>query len=276
MILLPLNKYFLLEERIKEVQINNLFARSVIEKHVSGKIFVDNILNPNTVYVIHPYGTSLLFGDFSNNDFNSQFKAYALNLDSTREGYEWMQAYPQGWDDVLRSLFGNLLIKQSENLKNTTTGIIELHTRVNFNFNRDKYLQIKKKALSKNDILVTTDTSHFNQMHGSVIPLKFWDSARDFAEYGKGFTLLHNGEIAATAYSAYVHEDKLEIGIETIEKFRGLGYAELTCSRLIDYCLANNLIPVWSCRYENTASYRLAQKLGFEPTRMIPFYRLSK
>ena len=275
MIVLPVVRYNLLEDKIKEVQINNLFARSVIEKHVTGKIYVDNINKPNTVYTIHPYGISLLFGDYKNVDFNNQFKSYALNIDNSRNEHEWMQTYPREWDNVLQDLFSNLIIKSSENTENKTTGVIELNTRVNFNFNKDKYLQIEKIALSSSEMIVETDNLHFEQMPGSVIPLKFWNSAKDFKQKGKGFTLLHNGEIASTAYSAFVHEDKLEIGIETVEKYRDSGFAELTCCKLIDYCLERELIPVWSCRFENTASYKLAQKLGFEPTLMIPFYRLS-
>ena len=272
---LPVDRYNLLEDKIKEVQINNLFARSVIEKHVTGKIYVDNIIEPNTVYVIHPYGISLLFGDYENFDFNIHFKSYALNIDNIRNQHEWMQTYPRDWDNVLQDLFGNLIIKSSDNINKKTTGVIELNTRVNFNFNKDKYLQIEKIALSSGEMIVETDNLQFEQMSGSVIPLKFWDSAKDFKQKGKGFTLLHGGEIASTAYSAFVHEDKLEIGIETVEKYRGFGFAELTCCKLIDYCLERALIPVWSCRFENIASYKLAQKLGFEPTLMIPFYRLS-
>jgi hypothetical protein len=275
MIILPVDRYYLLQEKIKGVQINNLFARSVIEKHVTGKIYVDNITEPNTVYVIHPYGISLLFGDYKNAVFNSQFKSYALNNDKIRNKHEWLQTYPRAWDDVLQDLFGNSMIKSIENTDNKTTGVIELNTRVNFSFNRAKYLQIDKAILSSNDMIEETSALHFEQMQGSVIPLKFWDSAKDFIRKGKGFTLLHNREIASTAYSAFVLEDKLEIGIETVEKYRGFGFAELTCCKLIDYCLERGLIPVWSCRFENTASYKLAQKLGFEPTLMIPFYRLS-
>jgi len=275
MIQLPVDRYYLLEEKIMEVQINNLFARSVIEKHVTGKIYVDNCDKPNTVYVIHPYGISLLFGDFKNVEFNNQFKSYALNIDGNRNKHEWLQTYPRDWDTVFQDLFGDLIIMASDNSDNRTTGVVEQYNRVNFRFNKDKYLQIEKRSVSDGDVIEKTDEMHFEQMPGSVIPLKFWDSAKDFVKNGMGFTLLHNGEIASTAYSAFVHEDKLEIGIETVEQYRGFGYAELTCCKLIDYCLEMDLIPVWSCRFENTASYKLAQKLGFEPTLMIPFYRLS-
>ena len=275
MILLPVDRYHLLEKSIKGVQINNLFARSVIEKHVTGKIYVDNIIDPHTVYVVHPYGISLLFGDYENVNFNNRFKSYALNVDKSRNKHVWLQTYPREWDTVLLDMFGDLIVKFSENIDDKTNGIIELNTRVNFIFNRDKYLRLDKTALSSNNMIVNTDNLHLEQMQGSVIPLKFWDSAKDFIQKGKGFTLLHNGEIASTAYSAFVHDDMLEIGIETVEKYRGYGFAEFTCCKLIDYCLERELVPVWSCRFENTASYKLAQKLGFEPILMIPFYRLS-
>jgi len=274
--LLPEHQYQLLEQKIKEVTINNLFARAVIEKQIKGKIFVDNVENPKTFYVVHPYNMSLLFGDYSNFEFNQQFKTYALNQDANRDHFIWMQTFPREWDDVITQLMNDAMIKPDLNHHQQENGIIELHSRVNFEFNANKYLQNPKSTLLDEDLIVETDAYYFEQMPGSVIPLKFWNSASDFEKDGKGYTLLHNGEIASTAYSAFVNDNKLEIGIETVEKYRGCGYAQQTCSRLIDYCLENKLTPVWSCRYENKASYQLAQKLGFEPTLKIPFYRLSK
>mgnify|MGYP000940173832 FL=1 len=107
-----------------------------------------------------------------------------------------------------------------------------------------------------------------------MIPRFFWNSPELFKKVGAGFTLYYNGEPASTAFSAYVENNKLEIGIETIEKFKGKGFALLVCSALIDYSIDRGLEPEWSCRLENTGSYRLAQKLGFVPQLYIPYYRL--
>ena len=82
--------------------------------------------------------------------------------------------------------------------------------------------------------------------------------------------------IASTAYSAFVAPGILEIGIETSPLYRQKGYALKVCQQLIDYCLQNKLTPVWACRLENSASYYLAQKLGFEPSLYLPYYRLAK
>lgn len=263
-------------EPLKNVKINNLFARSVIEKHVSGLVYADNISNPKSFYVIHPYGMSLLFGDCDNLEFNANFHDYALNINQTRHTNEWMQVFPNKWNDVLNDLFKNSLVKSSDNLESIENNIVELNTRVNFKFNLDKYLRFKQNNIKKDLPIVRTNREVFTEMRGSVVPSNFWDNAEDFCENGVGFSLFNNNKLVATAYSAYIHDNELELGMETIPEFRGNGFAQYTCSALIDYCIENNFVPIWACRLENIGSYKLAVKLGFEPTLKLPYYRLSK
>lgn len=273
--LMEIINYHTLIEPLKSVTINNLFARSVIERKVSGKVYVDNFDNPRTYYIVHPYGMSLLFGNCNNIDFNKKFKDYALNTISKREKHEWMQAFPNNWDSVLFDLFGNFLIKSSDNAEKKEQGIIELNTRVNFKFNEQKYVAFKLGIAQSDFQIVRSEMQIFQDMKGSVVPSSFWDNEQDFYKNGVGFSLFYKSNLASTAYSAFIHDNKLEIGIETIEAFRGKGFAQYVCSALIDYCIQNGYEPIWSCRKENVNSYKLAHKLGFEPIKEIPFYRLS-
>lgn len=260
---------------LNKVTINNLFARFVAERRISGKIYVDCTGEPQSFLVVHPYGMSLLFGDWNNQEFNEWFKDYALNTDKGREKHEWMQPFPNDWNSVLAEMFGSYLIKSSDNADNRQSGIIELNTRINFKFNLKKYEESRIKTIDSDMKIVRTDQSTFHQMKGSVIPFYFWESAEDFHEKGIGFSLFYKNKLASTAYSAFIVDDKLELGIETIQEFRGMGFARHSCSALIDYCIENHYEPIWSCRLENTGSYKLAQKLGFEPILEIPYYRLS-
>jgi len=273
MVLLEKSHYDKVIVPLQSVCINNLFARSVVEHKVSGKIYVDNINNPKVFYVVHPYGMSLLFGDYSNSDFNNHFKEYGLNLNKIRTNYEWVQVFPDEWNDTLINLFGNNLVKSAYNT--IEAGIIELNTRVNFKFSHEKYLNREIKNI-QNIKIVKTDKNIFENMHGSVIPKYFWDNVNDFLENGIGFSLLFNKQLAATAFSSYIHDDKYELGVETVAEFRKKGFAEIISSVLIDYCIESNYEPVWSCRFENTGSYMLAQKIGFMPIMKKPYYRLSK
>ena len=276
MILLEKEKYNILIDPLKKVPINISFAHSVIDKDITGKVYVDNKENPKTFYIIHPYGLSLLLGNCVNTEFNNTFREYALNTSKERDTHEWMQAYPEDWDIVLNRLFENNSIKSKDNSSNKETGIIEINTRVNFKFNLTKYIDLKKKNVKNSSNIVKADRQIFNEMKGNVIPLNFWDNAEDFYDKGISFGLFYDGKLASTAFSACIQNGKIEIGIETLPEFQGKGFAIQTCSRMIDYCLENNYEPVWSCRLENTGSYKLAQKLGFEPTIELPFYRLSK
>jgi len=276
MILLDKNEYYKLTESLKKVTINNLFARSVIENCVEGKVYVDDGDHPQTFYILHPYGMSLLFGDCHNKEFNESFREYSLNTKKTQDNYEWIQAFPPEWDIVLAGLFNDSMIKSSDNIETEREGFIELNTRINFKFNQQKYFENKEKQITPDIKIIPTDKQIFNEMKGSVVPIYFWDSADDFFNHGAGFSLFYNDKLASTAYSAYVLDNKLEIGIETVEEFRGKGFAKQTCSALIDYCIENEYEPVWGCRIENTGSYKLAQKLGFEPCAEIPYYRLCK
>ena len=258
MFLLDESMYHKVLKPLGEVTLNKLFARSVVEKHVSGKIYVDNTENPSTFYVLHPYGMALLFGNNENTGFNQGFVAYAGNIHKERNRQEWLQAFPPvNWDSIIRSLLGN----------------IEINTRVNFKFNALKY-PVRKDTIMPPYQIQRTGKELFEKMNGSVIPRYFWESADHFFNMGVGFSAIYNSEPVSTAYSAFIHDRQLELGIETVESHRGKGLAFYTCCALIDYCLQNDYEPVWACKLENNASCNLAKKLGFEPVITIPYYLL--
>ncbi len=260
---------------LKNVTINSLFARAVIERHISGTVYADNKDKPTTFYVVHPYGMSLLFGNHKNSEFNSAVKDYALNKNGSRNGFEWMQAFPNDWHNVIKELFKENLINSSENKNNLTAGFIELNTRVNFEFDLDKYFNFRENLNPTNGTITNTTKDIFNSMQGSVVPSNFWNNADDFLNNGVGFSLFSDGQLACTAFSSFLMDNMLELGMETIPKYREKGFAQQTCCRLIDYCLDNDYKPIWACRLENIGSVHLARKLGFEPTIQIPYYRLS-
>lgn len=260
---------------LKKVKINNLFARAVVENHVSGKVYVNDTTNPTTFYVIHPYGMSLLFGKHDNQEFNQAIKEYALNKNESRDWHEWMQAYPKLWDSTLEKLFADCSIKSTDNGSNQTKNIVELNTRVNFKFKLVKYDDLKKGIKIPQTPAIRTGKKEFENMQGTVIPLNFWNNMNDFLDKAIGYSTYYEDELACTAYASFIMDNFLELGMETIPQFRGKGLAQYTCSKLIDYCLENDYEPIWACRLENTGSYKLAQKLGFEDALHIPYYRLS-
>jgi hypothetical protein len=276
--LLKQSQYVKATQPLNEICLNTMFARTVVEGHISGKIFVDDVERPKTFFIAHPYGMSLLFGNTGNEEFNDCLRNYILNADETRKKPEWLQIYPEAWKPVLEDILGECLVRKEAGPNVPTVAVHEPgkvmeYTRVNFRFNRTKYAAFKA-SMAKCHNIIRTDEKIFTKMQGTVIPKYFWRDADHFLKDGIGFTLLQNGEPASTAFCAFMHENQLEIGIETMDKYRGMGFSPYVCSALIDYSLENGCEPIWSCRLENAASYKLAQKLGYEPTLYVPYYQL--
>lgn len=277
--LLNKDKYYKAASPLKEVSFNHLFARAVVEQKIDGLVYTDNSDFPSSFYIIHPYGMSLLFGNFNNEVFNKQLTEYLLNKDGLRNRIEWMQVYPEDWNAQLITLLGDQLLtkkqKDEGGFPETKITKVEEHTRVNFKFNFDKYGDYKANHPDERLEIFRTGEDEFQNMPGTVVPKYFWQRAAQFLNEGIGFSLRFNGELACTAFSAFINDRQLELGIESAPQFRGKGFAMHTCTALIDYCLENRYEPVWACRLENTASYLLAQKLGFEPIQFHPFYKVN-
>ena len=74
---------------------------------------------------------------------------------------------------------------------------------------------------------------------------------------------------AAFCYAGSVTERWWDISIDTLEPFRRRGYASQCVAHVVQYMAAQGRMPVWGASKSNTASARLAAKLGFTPVDAI-------
>ncbi|WP_343746613.1 GNAT family N-acetyltransferase [Chitinophaga sp.] len=259
--------YSALAAALKAAPINTLFAQAVVDGKVNGKVYTNNPADPRAFYIVHPYGMSLLWGDSSHEDFHRQLKDYVANVQGVRRGEEWLQAFPDSWDAVLDNLFRD---EQQQPVAH-----VERDTRLNFKFNADKYRQQRKQLPADAPVQIVTATRNdYEQMTGTVIPVHFWADADEFVSQSVGYSVYYDNTLASLAFAAFVNDEVLEIAIETCTPFRGKGLAYHSCAALIDYCLERGLEPIWACRGNNTGSRRLAQQLGFDISRELPYYKL--
>ncbi len=277
MILLDENQYDAAIPPLSKVPFNHLFARSVIERHVKGRVYADDAAQPTVFHVVHPYGLSLLFGSQGNESFLRAFVAYAMNENGARYAPEWLQIHQ---DTLLRAIEEKLngrFIKPdalAEPAGGAGGGLVAKYTRVNFAFDVHRFRAARPKAQNVDWEIVRTDAALFDAAKGAVVPKNFWNNAQEFLEKGAGYSVLFDGEPVSTAYTAFVHPPFVEIGIETDPGHRRKGFALAASAALIDHILELGCEPVWACRLDNVGSYRSAQKIGFKPVRQIPFFRL--
>jgi len=275
MFLLTPDTYKIAASKLKEVTINNLFARAVVEHHVNGKVYVDNVFTPNAFYVLHPYGMSLLYGTISDEFLETYLKDYLLGRNGSRNTDESLQIFPteleKRIDDALEK---NMIMSDLVVSPNHSGYSVIKYKRINFRFNRYKFEQFLLTIDFDTFKFLVIDSLLYSEIKGSVVPSKFWNNYSDFAQYGLGFSLIHENQSVAVAFSSFVHDQLFELGIETNAEYRKRGFASIVSAKLITYCLENDLEPVWSCRFGNHGSYNLALKLGFEPVVYLPYYEL--
>jgi RimJ/RimL family protein N-acetyltransferase len=279
MILLYPNEYQRVADLLRTVPINTFFARAVVEGHVGGRVYVDEPDHPRTAYVAHPYGMSLLFGEAGSERFDERLKAFLLGEVPSRTACEWLQVYPDVWSAKLEALLGSRLVRIGDAgaVESAEPGLVLQDVRVNFRFDAQRYAKLRRALTLPPECRIVDDLEYiYSTMQGSVVPHAFWDTPDEFERRGVAFAVRWRGELASTAFASFVMDGALELGIETHERFRGQGLAVHACSALIDYCLDRELEPVWACRLSNQGSYRLAQKLGFEHSRSLPYYRLPE
>lgn len=282
---------------LANVDINHYFAKSVIMGDMNGVVYVDDESTPSSFYIATEFGMSLLFGSLTNQAFNLSLTDYLLNKHKDRSEDEWLQVYPEQWNKKLKELCKDKLIAAENSSKLTDTldaypDVIIENTRVNFQFDKDSYFhKLNKQILPSKYTVIELDETWYQAAHGSVVVKNFWQSSDKFLTKAKGFCVIATEQdetkpvaqgkgkkevFVASAFAATVDEHTHEIGIETNVQYRNKGFARLICQHFIEYCLAKKITPIWACRLENTASYHLAQSLGFKPTKYIPYYRLAK
>lgn len=252
-----------------------MFARSVLEKHVKGKVFIDDIENPNTFYIVHLSGMSLLYGKLNDIFLTTHLRDYLLGLGGLRESVESLQVVPGELEKKIDCVLDKSMCFQDEfSGNNNRCYKVVKDKRRNFKFNKKKFIIAQEKLNLAQHQFKNVDVTLFERIKGSAVPNQFWDSAISFTNYGIGFSIIHKNILVATAFSSFIHEGMLEIGVETLSQYQKKGFGSIVCAKLISYCLKNNLEPVWSCRYGNIGSVGLAKKIGFEPTVNIPYYEL--
>lgn len=282
--LLEEDKYEKILDQLYEIPYNTLFARAVLESKVSGRVFVDNKDEPKTVFIAHPYGMSLLFGDTENLEFNSSLADYILNINGERHKYEWLQVYPENWNDKLKEMLNEKIIDYSKISDEYSQKELDMFIEKSRKSHVIKWRRVNFEYKSSNKIIniespysiKLIDSDIYDKIEGAVIPKYFWNSKEDFLSNGIGYALIKGNDIVSIAFSSVKTKNELEIGVETSENCRGMGFAKHVCRKLLSYCQKNQYSPAWACKKENLGSYKLAKSLGFEESLILPYYELIK
>lgn len=222
---------------------------SVVEGNTEGKIFVDDLENPKTTFIEWEF--SYLIGFDTNEDFNSKLLNYIFNEKIPKSKIKEL---------ILFVISGNWN-KFKKSLKEK--GCINIERKM-FTFNYSAYIKNNIEKIEIPDtfdiVKIGKEFVHKYEKHEDIMN----------SPYRFGFSIVNDIEIVSECTTVAIGSKEAEISVETNEKYRNKGYATEVCKQFINYCIANGIIPCWSCWPFRTESIKLAHKLGFEDNGEIP------
>jgi GNAT superfamily N-acetyltransferase len=95
-------------------------------------------------------------------------------------------------------------------------------------------------------------------------PLPTWGSTAGFLRSGFGVVAHDTDQIVSWCLAEYVSGRKCGVGIETIGRHRGRGFATLTASAFVEKCAERQVTPYWDSWVSNRPSRTVAERVGFQ------------
>lgn len=235
---LDLTQYGSAKEHINCMKYGGVYPLSIAENIQRGDIYTDG----SSFLFHHLCGFAHIFGCCDDKFIN--------------------EVYNDFYSERSASIRRFILFTESESVK----GFFEekdratIEKRFFFEYNRSK---ADVPALPDNIRLVETDCKLLDKIQGRITPRFSWDNNNDFRRYGKCICAVDGDKPAAWAFSAAVSSQEIDIGVETDEAYRHMGLGAAVAWEMAQYVISTGKRPVWACHSENTASMKLAEKIGF-------------
>ena len=234
---------------------------AVLSDFQNGVVYADREEDPNQVYVEHAFGFAQVFGK-PVPAFERALQRYlvvdkAFCSAKVRLYTPHFPGFLQlGEYDNVRSL------RQHFQLDTARSGTADHAT----------------EKLEKSLAMVHADAKHASLIEEAFgVVGRFWRTPDDFVRHSNAVMALVDGQAAALCYAAAVAGGRAEIDVLTLPAYRHLGLAKAVVRLFNQRCMAQNVLPLWDCFTNNTASMALCRSAGFAPQGdPYPFFTFNR
>ncbi|MBR4021598.1 MAG: GNAT family N-acetyltransferase [Ruminococcus sp.] len=228
----------------ESIRFGNIYPLSIVHKFQQGDIFVDSLCDCKNVLFWHYCGFAYIYGKYNQHFLES---VYDIIINKEKTNSRRFILFTD--DEHIKSFF-----EKKEK--------IDIQLRY---FYKYKNIELTKTAdLPHNYTLKAIDKELLSKIKGRITPFFSWNDENEFLAKGKGFCIVSGNDVASWAFTSAISDNEIDIGVETSEKYQHKGFAVIVAKAMLEYILSENKIPVWACHYQNLASAKLAEKLGFD------------
>jgi RimJ/RimL family protein N-acetyltransferase len=241
-------------------------ALSVLLGNYPGRVFADDTIAPTLAVVWTTARWMYAAGDISGDIHQMKLISFLQTVvvpDCKQRQESWFEIYTddgEAWTNLFLQGYAGLSIQR--------------HMESVYELRRERFIRLEAGAaaeFSPDDVTVAYEEFPVLEEQENIVHEiynRFGGLHTVGAVVSKGDQIMslckNNGFIVNNSYF---------IDVDTYaEAERGKGYATLAARSLIRYYLERGCEPLWETTHENTASHRLALKLGFEPVESYPVF----
>jgi len=248
----------------------SLSIHAAIEGNNPGRIFVDDARNPRTALALTVEGY-LLAGDDGNPDTNEALRCLFRDMIFTGKVYvngDWslsLAVHPDTWAARLPELIPTYEVIKIERYQYLCRAV-----KFDWRANLPEGYTIRRLDQA---LLHETDVVFPEQMREALEIEEMWGTEESFFAKGVGFVVLDGREVVACCTSDCVAGDRIDVGIFTHRDHRRRGLATAVVAATVEHCLSHGFRAVgWHCNTFNVASWKTAEKVGFERAHEYAYY----
>lgn len=228
----------------------------------AGVVFTDHAERPTQFYVEHPFGFAQLFGE-PNTRLEEALARYLLF--EPRFHAPKVRLYGVYVPDFLKPNHPNSSVSTRQRFHPGTT--YDTAGNLLSDFVHDSQVE-----------LVNANSGNLAEIEERFrVVERFWRTPDDFIHHAVASIALYRGQMAAICYSAATADQKAEIDVITLPKYRRLGLGKAAAAAFVQSCQRLKIEPLWDCFTNNLPSMELARTMGYLPFgKPYSFYTINR
>lgn len=211
-----------------------LEVKAVIKGVNPGRIFVDNLVSPNSGLIWLGSNNGFFFiGNEENEEFNNEINDFIDNVivpEAKKVQLDWFEGIGnhKKWNKIIQKMF------EHRKLGSWNQRVYTLQ-KGDYKGENEPTIEKGYTVLKISDTLYENNKNSFDNIDflQSKI-LEFWSSLDSFLNKGIGYCIVYNKKIVSVCFSGFVFENVHCIDIETLEEHQGKKLAQKIahCKRL--------------------------------------------
>jgi len=248
----------------------SLSVLAAIEGNNPGRIFVDDVINPQTSLALTVEGY-LLVGDSDNPGTNKKLGNFIKDKIFSGEIYvngDWsmsLAVHPEDWEARLPELIPTHELERIERYHylcrevkyNWREGLPEGYT----------VRRVDRALLNDKRIIFPDPLGEWMDFEGT------WWTKDNFLARGISFGVIKEGKILAWCTPDCTADDRIDVGVITHPSHRRKGLAAAVVAAAVEECFNQGFNAIgWHCNADNIGSRKTAEKVGFKQNRKYRYY----